>query len=137
MKRINWTALLIALAAGPLVLVVEYWLRPAVPEGSAAWRLLGPTPNLILAMCVPFIIVARTMFTPLEAARAFTLMTLATLAVLIVVEAIHPLSTFDPLDLLASVAGMVLGALLYRRLAPRLRYAEMPDESAPDRGPPP
>jgi hypothetical protein len=138
-KRVNWNALLIALAAGPLVFIIQQWLRPALPTHSIAWRVLGPAPNLIVAACFPFVIVARPIFTPLQAARAFTLMTLATMAILIIMEAIRPLSgadTFDPLDLVASVAGMVLSALLYRRLAPHLRYAAPSPAVAPRRPPP-
>ena len=140
MRRVNWIAVAIALAAGPLVLIVQHWLRPAVPPDNVAWWVLGSAPNLIIALCVPFIIVARPIFTPVRAARAFTFMTLATLGVLVVMEIIRPIraaGTFDPLDLAASVAGMALGALLYRRVAPRLRYAPAPYAGVADRAPPP
>jgi len=139
-KRVNWIALAIALAAGPLVFIVQEWLRPMLPPGSVAWWLLGSAPNLIVALCFPFIIVVRPIFSPLRAARAFTFMTLATLGVLVVMELVRPISgadTFDPLDLVASIAGLALGALLYRRVAPRLRYAPPPQASVPDRAPPP
>lgn len=51
---------------------------------------------------------------------------LATLGLQVVVEVIRLIpgtATFEPLDIVASVAGMLLGALLYRRVAPYLRYA--------------
>ena len=134
MRRINWIAFWIALATGPLVVIVQQWLRPAVsPESVASW-LLGPAPNLIVALCFPFIILVRPIFSPLEAARAFTLMTLATLAVLVVAEALGPIpgaDTFDTLDLAASIAGLWLGVMLFRRLAPRLTYSAAPGPQPP------
>jgi hypothetical protein len=114
------------MATGPLVFIVQHWMRPAAAPGSVVASLLGPAPNLIVGLCFPFIIVARPIFTPLQAARAFTLMTLATLGVLIVMEIVHPIpgaATFDLLDIVASVVGLVLSVLLYRRLAPRIAYA--------------
>lgn len=127
-SRIDWKPLGIAAAAVPL-LVIVLAVRRHVPADSALWWLLGPAPNLIVALCVPFAVVATPTYTPLEAARAFTLTTLATFGALVVFEAIGPiagLDTFDPLDLIGSAIGVILGARLYRRLAPHLRYAEHP-----------
>ena len=126
MSRIDWKPLGIVLAAIPL-LVLILTVRRHVSGDSAAWWLLGPAPNLIVALCVPFAVVVTPTRTPIEAARAFTLTTLATFGALVVFEAIGPiagLDTFDPLDLIASAVGVILGARLYRRLAPHLRYAD-------------
>ena len=130
MRRINWIPLWIALAAGPLVFILRHGVRPAVPPTNPGWLLLGPLPNLIVGMCIPYIIVARLPRDPTSAARAFTLMTLATLGILIVIEVtrlIPAADTFDIMDIVASVAGMFLGAVLYRRVAPHLRYDTQPD----------
>ena len=125
MKHINWIPLWIALATGPLVIIIQHGVRPAVPSTSPAWLLLGPLPNLIIGMCFPYIVVARPPGNPTSAARAFTLMTLATLGVQIVIEVtrlIPGADTFDLMDVAAALAGMFLGAVLYRRIAPHLRY---------------
>jgi hypothetical protein len=128
MSRIDWKPLGIALAAIPLLLLVVE-LRRHVSGESAAWWILGPAPNLIVALCVPFAVVTTPAHTPLAAARAFTLTTLATFGALVVFEATRPipaLDTFDPLDLVASALGVILGARVYRWLAPHLRYAGEP-----------
>ena len=128
MIRIDWRPLGIALAAIPL-LVIILEARRHVPGDSALWWLLGPAPNFVVALCVPFAVVATPARTPLDAARAFTLTTLAIFGALVVFEVVGPiagLDTFDPLDLIASALGVLLGARLYRRLAPRLRYATQP-----------
>jgi hypothetical protein len=124
MSRIDWKPLGIALAAIPLLLLVLEARRHLAAD-SPAWWVLGPAPNLIVALCIPFAVVATPGRTPLESARAFTLTTLATFGALVVLEAIGPIprfDTFDPLDLIASALGVLLGARLYRRLAPHLRY---------------
>ena len=125
MKRINWIALWIALATAPLVLAIQLMLRPVTPAASSAWLLLGPLPSLVIGICFPYSIVVRPPRTATAAARAFTLMALATLGIQIAVEVtglIPGADTFDILDIVASVAGMFLGALLYRRVAPHLGY---------------
>ena len=125
MKRINWIPLWIALAAAPLVFLLQHVVRPSVPSISAAWLLLGPVPSLIVGTCVPFIVVARLPRSPTSAARAFTLTTLATLGAQVLIEVtrlIPGADTFDIMDVVASVAGMLLGAMFYRRVAPHLRY---------------
>ena len=125
MKRINWIPLWIALATGPLVFIVQHWVRPAVPPTSSAWLLLGLLPSLITGVGFPYIIVARPPRDAMAAARAFTLMTLATLGLQVTVEVtglIPGANTFDVMDIFGSVAGMLLGAVLYRRVAPHLGY---------------
>ena len=128
MRRINTVPLCLALASGPLVLLLQHWVRPAFTAGSTAWWLLGATPSLIIGLCVPFVVVIRTTYSPLGAARAFTLACLGTFALLILVEVAGTFrgSPFSPMDIAAGIAGLTLSALLYRRLAPHLLYAERP-----------
>ena len=126
MRRVNLLPLGIALAALPLVWAIQHWLRPGLEPGSQGWLVFGPLPNFVVGLCVPYIAVAPLPASPLTAARAFTLAALATLAIQIVVEVIRPpgvAATFDVLDIVGSVAGMFVGALLYRWVAPNLRHA--------------
>jgi hypothetical protein len=126
MSRINRIPLAIAIAAVPLGVLVYAWLRPHAVPGGLALRLLDVAPNFIAALCAPFLVVVRPTRTPIEAARAFTLAALATLGVLILVEVVCAfvgIARFDPLDIIASIVGMLLAAGLYRAIAPRIAYA--------------
>ena len=134
MSRINRIPLAIALAAVPLGILVHLWLRPHAAAGGLPLRLLDVAPNFIAAVCAPFLVVVRPTRTPIEAARAFTLAALATVAALIVVEvacAFVGIARFDPLDIVASVAGMLLAAGLYRAIAPGMRYTRTGSEGPP------
>jgi len=132
MSRINRVPLAIGLAALPLAILVYVWLRPHA--AGLPLRLLDVAPNFIAALCAPFLIVVRPTRTPIEAARAFTLAALATVGALVVVEvacAFIGIARFDPLDIVASVAGMLLAAGLYRAIAPGMRYTRTGSEGPP------
>jgi len=110
------------------VFLAQFVLRPAFAHAAWPIRLvLGSAPNLIVGLCFPFAVLARpSLLARRRAWMAFTLGCSGTLAILVAFEAWRPIAgaqTYDPKDLAASVLGVALALVVYRRwIEPRLRF---------------
>jgi hypothetical protein len=122
---------IIAFSPAVLLPLVQNVVRPRVHEPTALVLLLGSAPNLIIGFCFPFSILVRpSAWTRPTADRLFALWCVFTLAALVAAEYLLPpgLNYFDPRDIVASVAGVVLGIGLYVGML-RTRLAFAPTDS--------
>lgn len=117
--RFNAVPALITLSTGPLVLIVQQCLRPALT--TEPWLIrsfLEVAPNLITGFCFPYAVLMRpTLMSQAQGKIAFAAACWATLLILLAFEWWRPIAgatTFDFGDVAASFVGTGLSYISYR-----------------------
>jgi hypothetical protein len=115
----------IALLAGSLTWLIQSVLRPAMGAHPAALWLFGPAPNMVVGLAFPLLALGYPFESFASTRRGVVITTALTIGILLMFELWTPFlgaRTFDPLDILGSVVGGVVGGLCALAFA-RRRYA--------------
>jgi len=112
----------IGLLAGGMTWLIQNILRPAAMAHPMLLWLLGPAPNVVVGLCFPCLALACPFESLAHTRRAIVAVTLLTVGILVGFEVWRPFPgarTYDPLDIVGSALGGLLGACLADALARR------------------
>ena len=102
MRRTVGTPLAIALLAGPATWLVQNVLRPAAHAHPTLQWFLGPAPNVVVAICFPFVALGYPFESLADTRRGVVAAALLTVAILVTLATWRPIPgarTYDPLDI--------------------------------------
>jgi hypothetical protein len=113
MRRTLGIPIGIALVAGSLVWLIQSVWRPAAQAHPVLLWILGPAPNVVVGLCFPFAGLAFPFASFAGVRRGIVAAALLTAALLVAFEVWRSFPgarTFDPLDIVGSLLGALVGA---------------------------